>query len=318
MAMSEHSTRRVIDEIERTGLFRAPPTALGRRSLRADPIQLLAAAATPDEVLRASVGYFTRIFKEVVALGIHKGSAIVLMAGNQGGLRTPQQPPHLPLSEGTLVRSVLDRPQVAYRRNADASLAVLCSAVNIPSSNLTLVPAFDYGRPAFIVIGQGLEEWQLKDRFGEIKIFIGKVSKALHIVALRAEILRGETPDARFAPLLELYAQTQVPGAGDVRIMAIHNLSTGEAFLEGTLEQYPELEPGTQLELVIFGFEDGVEDDPKFHIQCRARVVRVAARSAGRRAQGFVVAVQPVDQANRERLTSLVLRDSTYWPVSRA
>jgi hypothetical protein len=312
MAIAGHSTRSVSQEIERTGLFRAPlPTVPGRRSLRADPIQLLVSATSSEEVLRAAVGYFTGIFKEVVALGVHKGRAMVLMAGSRGGLRAIPQAPQLPLSDGTLVRAVLDRPQVAYRPIADASLAVLCSAVGIAPSRLTLIPAFDYGRPAFIVVGQGLEEWQLKDQFAQIKSFISKVSKALRIVALRTEIM-GEPGGGRLGTV-DLYAQIQVRGRSEVKIMAMRYLSTGQAFLEGTAAQHPDLPAGADVELVIFGFEDGVHDDPQFNIECRAKVLRVDPSSAPR-GHGFLISVQPVDQVNRERLTSLVLRET--WPGS--
>jgi hypothetical protein len=318
VALSEHSTRSVTQEIERTGLFRSPPSMRGKTSLRADPIQLLAGAESAEEVLRAAVGYFARIFREVLALGVHKGRALSLMAGNQKGLRAVAEPVQLPLTDGTVVRSVLDRPQVAYRRTGDASLAALCSSVGMSSSNLTLIPAFDYGRPAFIIIGQGLEEWQLRERFGQIKSFVGKVSKALHIVTLRSEIVMGERPDARLGAQIELYAQAQARGCSDVRIMSVRNISTGGVFLEGSPEQYPELKPGAAMELVIFGFEDGGDDEPQFNIECRAEVVRVDARATSRRSQGFVVNVNPVDQANRDRLTALVLRNLAYRPTSDA
>jgi hypothetical protein len=309
--------RTVSQEIERTGLFHTPPSVRGRTSLRADPVQALVEAATADEVLRAAVGYFARVFEEVVALGIHKGQALAVMVGNQRGLRTLPERAEVSLADGTLIRSVLDRPQVAYRRTADASLAGLCRGVGISASHLTLVPAFDYGRPAFIIVGQGLEENQLKDRFGQIKVFVEKISKALRIVALRAEIGRDHA-DPRAAPRIELYAQAQVRGRTEVRIMAVRSVTTGEVFLEGTPAQYPELRPGTEIELVIFGFEDGADDDPKFNIECRARVMRIGARPGGRRTPGFAMTLQPIDQANRERLTSLVLRDLCPRVDSRA
>jgi hypothetical protein len=302
----EHGARSISQEIERTGLFQAPPE-LRDRSTPTDPIEVLATATSADEVLRASVRYFAGLFDEVVALGIHKGRAIALLAGNHRGLRAPR-PVELALGDGTLVRSVLDRPQVAYRRSADAALGTVCRAVGMPTNHLTLVPAFDYGRPAFVVVGQGLEEWDLKARFGQIKQFLAKVSKSLRIVALRGEIVVGEKIDARMGPRLELYAQAQVRGRSDVRIMAIRTVSTGTVVLEGTADQYPELRPGADVELVIFGFEDG-HDEPRFNIECRARVLRVERRAQPGRGQGFFLAVTPMNQGHRERLTDLVLRE---------
>jgi hypothetical protein len=307
-AVEYGGTRSVSQEIERTGLFHTAPSVRGRTSLRGDPIQSLVEATTADQVLRAAIAYFSRIFREVVALGIHKGQAMTLMVGNERGLRTLPERAEVSLADGTLVRSVLDRPQVAYRRTADAALGSLCRSVGIPANHLTLVPAFDYGRPAFIIVGQGLEEDQLKDRFGQIKIFVEKVSKALRIVALRTEIVR-DRADPGLGPRVELYAQAQVRGRSEVRIMAVRSVTTGEIFLEGTPLQYPELKLGTEIELVLFGFEDGVDDDPKFNIECRARVLRIGARPGTRRTAGFAMSLQPIDQPNRERLTSLVLRD---------
>jgi hypothetical protein len=111
-ALEYGGTRSVSQEIERTGLFHTPPSVRGRTSLRGDPIQSLVEAASADQVLRAAIGYFARIFREVVALGIHKGRAVTLMVGNERGLRTLPERAEVSLADGTLVRSVLDRPQV--------------------------------------------------------------------------------------------------------------------------------------------------------------------------------------------------------------
>jgi hypothetical protein len=188
---SDHARKRARVEIERTGVFRAPPSLLEPKSTRPDPVELLAGAGTVNEVLRASMAYFVEIFASVIALGIHKGRAVTLVAGDRQELRPLAHPPELPLPDGCLLRAVLDRPHLAYRPTlSDTSLAGLCRSLGVPLTNITVVPAFDYGRPAFVLVGQGLDEKQVKQRFPEMKAFLAKVSQALRVVSLRAAIAR--------------------------------------------------------------------------------------------------------------------------------
>jgi hypothetical protein len=189
---SDHSMQRVQKEIERTGVFKAPPSVVFSTPSGADAVQLLAAADSANDVLRAAVIYFGTIFPHVVALGIHKGAALALMVGNRQGQKALRPPIELPLTDGSMLRSALDRPQVIYRPAiTDEALVSLCESLHIPMNDLTSMPAFDLGRPAFVVIGQGLDELQVKERFNDIKSFLGKVSKALRSVVLRAEIRQG-------------------------------------------------------------------------------------------------------------------------------
>jgi hypothetical protein len=115
----------------------------------------------------------------------------------------------------------------------------------------------------------------------------------------------------RKSPRIEVYAQAEVRGQ-DINIMAVRNVSAGGLYLEGTPDEYPDLKPGTEIELVIFGSEDGAGDDPEFNIVCKARVIRIDPGFAGKRPPGFGVTIDPVDQDNRERLTNLLLRASGY------
>jgi hypothetical protein len=189
---SDHSMERVKKEIERTGVFKAPPSVVFASSGSANAIQLLASADSANDVLRAAAIFFGGLFPQVVALGIHKGRALALMVSGAQGQQALKPPIELTLAEGSLIRSVLERPQVIYRPNiSDTSLISLCQAVRMPPTDLTALPAFDLGRPAFVVIGQGLDERQVKERFADIKSFLGKISKALRAVALRAEIKQG-------------------------------------------------------------------------------------------------------------------------------
>jgi hypothetical protein len=133
------------------------------------------------------------------------------------------------------------------------------------------------------------------------------------IEAMAAESSRrGNT---RKNPRIEVYAQAEVRASGgvpDVAIMAVRNVSAGGVYLEGTPDDYPELRPGTETELVIFGSEEGRGDDPEFNIVCKAKVIRVDPGFAGKRPPGFGVTIEPIDQENRERLTNLLLRASGY------
>jgi hypothetical protein len=181
---SRHRLQRLKKFIDRTGVFTAfspPPEAAPGGGGHAD---LLAAATSSAEVLHAAVSFFVELFPEVVALGINKGQALVLLVGTRARFSAPPQRMGITLPEGSLVRSVLDRPQVAHHPTiTDGTLATLCRKLGVPLAQLTLVPVFDSGRPAFVVIGQGLDEAGLKERFVAIRDFVASVSEALRRVA---------------------------------------------------------------------------------------------------------------------------------------
>ena len=116
---------------------------------------------------------------------------------------------------------------------------------------------------------------------------------------------------SRRSPRIEVFAQAQVRGS-DVHIIAVRNVSAGGAYLEGTPREYPELRPGVDFNLVIFGSEDGMGDDPDFNIFCRAKVIRVDEGFPGRRPPGFGCTIDPIDQDHRDRLNNLLLRASSF------
>ncbi len=120
-----------------------------------------------------------------------------------------------------------------------------------------------------------------------------------------------EAPGNRKSPRIEVYAQAQVRGR-DIHIMAVRNVSAGGVYLEGTPVEYPDLKPGTDIDLVLFGAEDGQGEDPEFNIICRAKVIRVDPGFTGKRPPGFGVTIDPVDQDHRDRLTNLLLRASGF------
>ena len=106
---------------------------------------------------------------------------------------------------------------------------------------------------------------------------------------------------------IEVFAQAEVK-AHDVQIMEVRNVSSGGIYLVGTPQQYPDLIPGKDLGIVIFGSEEGIGDDPDFNIICHARIIRVDVGNPGKRPPGFGATIDPVDEDNRERLTKLLLR----------
>jgi hypothetical protein len=178
---SAHSVQRAKLGIDRSGVFQAfKPPAAGSAESPDDPDHLLASATSSNEVLRGALLYFARIFSDVAVLGIARGKALVMMVGNRYVLRVPPQAMGITLPAGSLVRSVLDRPQVAhYPSVTDATIARLCRKLELPLEHLTLVPVFTHNRPAFVVIGHGIEEAQLKDKFAEIREFVTRTSAAL-------------------------------------------------------------------------------------------------------------------------------------------
>jgi hypothetical protein len=120
-----------------------------------------------------------------------------------------------------------------------------------------------------------------------------------------------ETTNRRRSPRIEVFAQAEIKGQ-DVRIMEVRNVSQGGIYLVGTPEEYPDLTPGVDLDLLIFGSEDGMGDDPDFNISCSARIIRVDQGNPGKRPPGFGATIDPADEDNRERLTKLLLRADAY------
>ena len=120
-----------------------------------------------------------------------------------------------------------------------------------------------------------------------------------------------EPPHNRRAPRIEVYAQAEIRGE-EVQIMAVRNVSAGGVYLEGTPEEYPGMKPGVEIELVIFGAEEGLGDEQDFQIVCKAKVIRIDPGFPDKRPPGFGVTIDPVDQDHRDKLTNLLVRASGY------
>lgn len=121
----------------------------------------------------------------------------------------------------------------------------------------------------------------------------------------------GETTQNRRSPRIEVFAQAEIRGS-DVQIMAVRNVSAGGVYLEGTADEYPDLKPGVEIDLVIFGSEEGFGDEQGFNIVCKAKVIRIDPGFGEKRPPGFGVTIEPIDSEHRERLTNLLLRASGY------
>ncbi len=115
----------------------------------------------------------------------------------------------------------------------------------------------------------------------------------------------------RKSPRIEVYAQAEVKGC-EIHIMDVRNVSAGGIYLVGTPAEYPDLRPATNLELVIFGSEDGMGDDPDFNVVCHATIIRIDEGSPGKRPPGFGATIAPTDDENRTRLSNLLLRADHY------
>jgi len=89
--------------------------------------------------------------------------------------------------------------------------------------------------------------------------------------------------------------------------MDVRNLSAGGIYLVGTPEEYPDLSPGTNFELVIFGAEDGMGDDPILMSPAMppSSASTKAVRASDHRGSRTVA---PIDEENRNRLSNLLLR----------
>jgi hypothetical protein len=127
------------------------------------------------------------------------------------------------------------------------------------------------------------------------------------LAGYNARVSPDSASNRRTSPRIEVFAQAEVK-ARDVQIMEVRNVSSGGVYLVGTPLEYPDLTPGKDLGVVIFGSEEGLGDDPDFNIICHARIIRVDEGYPGKRPPGFGATIDPVDDDNRERLTRLLLR----------
>jgi hypothetical protein len=151
----------------------------------------LSAVMTDEDVAEALFQYMTEVFEDVMVLAVSEQYLELEVAGNRHRKRPASPTDVFALTEGSVLSNLLAKPQVLHQARAnDASLRKLCSHFGLPITNLTLVSLFAEARPRHVVIALGLDQNQLVARFGQLKVFLGKIAHALRIVALRQEILR--------------------------------------------------------------------------------------------------------------------------------
>jgi Type II secretion system (T2SS), protein E, N-terminal domain len=153
-------------------------------------IDELAAVMSAEDLVQVLFRYFSDLFVEVIILAITPGRATALRAGSRTRHCETRQTATLSLSDGTLLRAVIGKPQIIHQLAvADPEVIRLCASFAVPTSNVAFISLFDGETPAFAVIGQGRDERYLQQAFGGLKGFVNKAGQALRIVALRNDIL---------------------------------------------------------------------------------------------------------------------------------
>ncbi len=167
----------------------AEPFAAPKAAPSTSVIDDLANAMTDDDVFRALLRYFVDQFDHAVILNVAEGYAVPTLMSDRLARRPGPMSGALMVSSGTLLHAVIARPQVVWKeRLDDATLAGLCQSVSMPPSKITLAPVLDGPRVRVLVLAQGLDEGTLTQLSIGMRKFLGKVSQALRIVALRASI----------------------------------------------------------------------------------------------------------------------------------
>lgn len=120
-----------------------------------------------------------------------------------------------------------------------------------------------------------------------------------------------EPTDRRVHPRYELFAQIQLSRDAEVYVMSTENISEGGVFVQGDPEDFPSLEVGSEVELLLFPAENLM-----LELSCRARVVRVQ-QGAGAVPPGYGLMFSDVDQAIRERLAQFLAPRAAPPPTPR-
>lgn len=89
--------------------------------------------------------------------------------------------------------------------------------------------------------------------------------------------------ERRAHPRFELLAQVQVARESEVHIMSADRISRGGVFVKGEPSQYPDLQVGTRVEVVVFDADNPGQED----LALQAQVVRVESGEASAYQPGF-------------------------------
>jgi hypothetical protein len=152
-------------------------------------IDELASVMSSEDVVRVLFRYFSDLFSEVIILAIAQGRGTAVRAGSRARVCETRVPVAIPLTEGTLIRAVISKPQIIHQiQVADPEVIRLCAAFQLPTAQIAFISLFNADAPAYAIIGQGRDERYLQQAFSGLKGFVGKATFALRIVALRNEI----------------------------------------------------------------------------------------------------------------------------------
>jgi hypothetical protein len=169
----------------------SPPTPAPTHTpgTAADAFEKLAGAQTHDDVVEALFAFFGKLFGHVCIVRIDGNTAIAAYAGPSDGGHPVEPPVETSLAEAPTLKEVLARPQMSHRDEvSDSGLARLFDVAGMPATSISILPVFDYGKPAYVVLGQGRSPPQLRRVANVIKLFLTAVSHALRMVKLRDDI----------------------------------------------------------------------------------------------------------------------------------
>ena len=152
----------------------------------------LASVTSGEDLVTAVSGFLGEIFPANCVLDFAP-DGVRCAALWEKGARAPSFPPpakRIPVHEATWVKELLRKPRIVVVEQVfDLHLRVVLEHVGVRPAQLSLIPVFDYGRLRYVLVGQGLPGSQVKQYGRRIAPYIGGISSALRMVALREHIL---------------------------------------------------------------------------------------------------------------------------------
>jgi hypothetical protein len=164
-----------------------PPAPQGSN----DPYERLASVMSRSDLIAAMGSFFGHHFASFCLLEIVPGGTRCASLRRDGQpAPVPEQPQPMAVDGAGWLRELLAHPQVILRQKvSDQHLRELLEGLGLRSTQVAVVPVFDYGRLRFVLLGQGLTADEVKAIFGELKPYLTTVSEALRMISLR-ELIR--------------------------------------------------------------------------------------------------------------------------------
>jgi hypothetical protein len=168
-----------------------------------DPYERLAAVLSREDLVAALSDFFGRLFMNLCVVEVVTGGARCVALRRDGHACVLAADPE-PISiegAGWLIE-LLAHPQIVVRQHiTDLHLQDLLHTHGIASSQVAVVPVFDYGRLKYVLLAQGLGADDVKGIFGELKPYLSALSEAMRLISLR-ELIRRRA--RRPAPAMDL------------------------------------------------------------------------------------------------------------------